>query len=118
VSKTLPSNRVAALGQFIAGLAAAGTALAGVWPSASMDKVALISGAAAAGSATLAHIIGSIFWDRTPAGQAKYLPGPTIYPDAEPFSEADIEAEINAQQPDITTKPESGVKPDQPQSEV
>jgi hypothetical protein len=68
--KVLPANRVAALAAFISGLAGCGTSLAAVWPSGVTNEIALIAGAVVTGAAPIAHIVGSIFWDRTPAGQA------------------------------------------------
>lgn len=67
--QSLSSNRVAALAAFISGLAGAGTSLAAVWPSAATNEIALIAGTVLSGSGALAHIVGSILWDRTPAGQ-------------------------------------------------
>lgn len=69
----LNANRTAALTTFVAGLAGCVTSLAGAWPSPTTNEIALIGGSIATMAGPIAHIVGSWFWDRTPAGQAAAL---------------------------------------------
>lgn len=74
--KTVPSNRVAALALGLTGLAQIGLSLAGAWPGPVTDRIGLIAGSVLTAAPAIAHIIGQILWDRTPAGQASHTPTP------------------------------------------
>lgn len=74
--KAVPSNRVAALALGLTGLAQIGLSLAGAWPGPVTDRIGLIAGSVLTAAPAIAHIIGQILWDRTPAGQASHTPTP------------------------------------------